>query len=505
MANLLTYRGGQYRSTTGGAIKTPPPEYGTIEPRAKQQLGQTIADIGEDLLTKEGAKELSDYQANKIKLLSEWNTEVQTKGLTDTDGSQFEAYAKKREPDLFANFTWNPAKNKAKMDWTQIKAAGKAESAAQGLKRQADNLDSEYLVKIDEAVKFTAPPGDFEAGERIDTIRDYIAEAQRQNLPNFRDPAKNQVLLETSVKAVVSQLVLEDAKSDPKALDQANDYIENQGFQFSTDEIADLKKRYLDNQRLAGASVKAQSEQIESDLSSRIVALNFSKPQTFEEVEALRREIATNKLLDGTQIRELSHFLDSQITNAGKSADENDSDALAEAYKTMTSTMNQKQKFEKLMSLKPKLKNTTVDGFIQDIYKPDTVSNEIYKAYSSAITSLQTGKMFSTETTQNINLSVKAHDLLRLFAEQNPDATEEEYAKFFNRLIENQTSAWSIMPGGKSFWNSLRREKGELRYSIPRNIEALQKEIGKTKQYKIGDKRTINGVTYTYDGQYWTD
>ena len=290
--------------------------------------------------------------------------------------------------------------------------------------------------------------------------------------------ADNKKLLANVISRETAGMSQEQAVS---YIDAANEVAQRQygieGDFFTPDDIADLKERYLDNQRLAGASIKAQSEQIESDLSARIVALNFSKPQTLGEVEAIQREIATNKLLDGTQIRELTHFLDSQTTNAGKSADENDSDALAEAYKTMTSTMNQKQKFTKMMSLKPKLKNTTVDGFIQDIYKPETVSNEIYKAYSQALTSLQTKGMFSSETTQNINLSVKAHDLLRMFAEQNPDATEEEYAKFFNRLIENQTSVWGMVTS-KSWLNAFRKEKGEIRYSIPQNIEAMQKEIG---------------------------
>jgi len=162
----------------------------------------------------------------------------------------------------------------------------------------------------------------------------------------------------------------------------------------------------------------------------------------------------------------------------GTRADENDSAALAEAYKTISSDMNQQQKFEKLMSLKTKLRGITVDGFIKDIYEPETVSKEIYSLYSSAIGKLQTGKMFSNDVTKNINLSVKAQGLLHMFAKKYPDATEEDYAKFFNKLIENQTSFWGVLPGGKSWWNSLRGEKGELRYSIPRNIEAMQKEYG---------------------------
>jgi len=158
----------------------------------------------------------------------------------------------------------------------------------------------------------------------------------------------------------------------------------------------------------------------------------------------------------------------------GERGDENDSNALAEAYKIIASDMNQQQKFEKLMSLKTKLRGITVDGFIKDIYEPETVNKEIYSQYSRAIGKLQTDNMFSSDVVKNINLAVKAQGLLRMFAKQHPNATEDEYSKFFNRLIENQTSFWTGAFTGKSFWNSLRRKKGEMRYSIPRNIETMQ-------------------------------
>lgn len=199
--------------------------------------------------------------------------------------------------------------------------------------------------------------------------------------------------------------------------------------------------------------------------------------------------------------RTLKSLYDATLNSMGKGKDDNDPYALADAYRVIASDATDQQKFTRLMQLRPKLKPTTVDSFIKDIYEPETVSNEVYKQYSTAINSLKTGKMFSADIAENINLSVKSQDLLRMFARQNPEATEEDYGKFFNKLIENQSRWWAIWPGGRP-WSG-RREKSEIRHSIPQNIAALEKKFGGPKQYKAGDKRTVNGVIYTFDGQEW--
>ena len=283
---------------------------------------------------------------------------------------------------------------------------------------------------------------------------------------------------------------------------------------YTAPEAAKLKSKYesakKDAQSQITAEQKANAEAVELEITNDIQkSVDPKVPPggklTFNQIrEKIRKANEEGIFIDAAQPRVLDNYLDSKTNDR----DENESNALSEAYKMMTTDMTQQQKFNKLMSLSSKLESNTVDSFVKDIYKPDTVSNATYKAYSSAIGNLKTGKMFSREATKNINLSLKAQDLLRKFAEENPDATGTEYEKFFNRLIENQTSFWGGIFTGKSFWQSFRREKGELRYSIPRNIEALEKDLSikeSTKQYKSGDKRTVNGVTYTYDGQYWTD
>jgi len=283
------------------------------------------------------------------------------------------------------------------------------------------------------------------------------------------------------------------------------------------DDLDDIKRDYKtarnDIQSQITAEQKAKAEAVEMEITNDIQKAADPKVPlegklTIDQIrKKIRKANEEGIFISAEQPRVLGNYLDSKTNGRA----ENDPQALAEAYKMMTTDMTQQQKFNKLTSLSSKLESNTVDGFVKDIYKPETVSNATYSAYSKAITSLKTGKMFSSGTTENINLSLKAQDLLRKFAEENPDADEKEYAKFFNKLIENQTSFWlSGSFGGKSFWNSFRTEKGELRYSIPRNIESIQKELGTTgrkkpSQYKTGDTRTINGVTYTYDGQYWKD
>ena len=255
-----------------------------------------------------------------------------------------------------------------------------------------------------------------------------------------------------------------------------------EGKAFSPEQEAEVKKRYEtaknDAQAQLTAERKAQAESKEIEITNDIIRSTDPNAQNRLTYEQIRNKIlnASEEFISAEQPRVLTNFLDSKTNGRN----ENEPQALAEAYKMMTTDMTQQQKFNKLMSLSSKLESNTVDGFVKDIYKPETVSNATYKAYSSAITSLKTAKTFSGNATENINLSLKAQDLLRKFAEKNPDATEKDYAKFFNKLIENQARWWAVLPGGRP-WSIFRRGKSETRLSIPANIETIQKELGTTK------------------------
>lgn len=111
-----------------------------------------------------------------------------------------------------------------------------------------------------------------------------------------------------------------------------------------------------------------------------------------------------------------------------------------------------------------------------------SLNNDIHDMYSTVLTSLKTSNAYSKDKVKNAKLAGKSQILLDKFTEQNPEATEEEYEKFFNKLIENNYELWK----GDNLLHPLRFIRGlitvgtkkETRRSIPQNIEKLEKELG---------------------------
>ncbi len=129
----------------------------------------------------------------------------------------------------------------------------------------------------------------------------------------------------------------------------------------------------------------------------------------------------------------------------------------------------------------------------------DVLGNSLHRTYTSAITGLKTAKRFSRNKTENIQFAAQARNVLDAWAVQNPDATEDDYQAFFDRIIDNsRMNTWS------RGWFTRKAE--EDRISIRENIEDIQKELaGETRKYNKGDTRIIGGVTYTFDGKVWSD
>ncbi len=129
----------------------------------------------------------------------------------------------------------------------------------------------------------------------------------------------------------------------------------------------------------------------------------------------------------------------------------------------------------------------------------DVLGNSLHRTYTSAITGLKTAKRFSRNKTENIKFAAQARSILDSWAIQNPDATEDDYQAFFDRLIDNsRMNTWA------RGWFTRKAE--EDRISIRENIEEIQKELaGETRKYKKGDTRIIGGVTYTFNGKTWND
>ncbi len=129
----------------------------------------------------------------------------------------------------------------------------------------------------------------------------------------------------------------------------------------------------------------------------------------------------------------------------------------------------------------------------------DVLGNSLHRTYTSAITGLKTAKRFSRNKTENIQFAAQARSVLDSWAVQNPDATEDDYQAFFDRLIDNsRMNTW-----GRGWFT---RKAEEDRISIRENIEDIQKELaGETRKYGKGDTRIIGGVTYTFNGKTWND
>ncbi len=133
----------------------------------------------------------------------------------------------------------------------------------------------------------------------------------------------------------------------------------------------------------------------------------------------------------------------------------------------------------------------------------DVIGNSLHRTYTGAITGLRTAKAFSRNKNENVELAAQARSVLNAWAVQHPDATEDDYAGFFNRLIDNsRMNTW-----GRGWFT---REIEENRVAIRENLQELKEEldtelVGIEREYKKGDTRIITGVTYTFDGKVWND
>jgi hypothetical protein len=379
-------------------------------------------------------------------------------------------------------------------------------------KEARDKASAEFDLKFAKYLENTKAKADIQRLENVDTDFDIGEDKLKENiglddtLDAVARMSEGDKYYDNGFSGGVSKLPTtqkRDEFKDKFRKDIADKYIVNTGeyvdnpnqffeketdyqTRFTEDEIADLKKEYdslnSDRKAQAQAERKANAEAKEKEIVNDV--LRLADPNAPPE-EKLTRDQIRQKIIKGNeedvfvtgeQSRVLSNFLDSKTRTPVK---ENDHPALAEAYKIMATDMTQQQKFDKIMSLSSKLESNTVDGFVKDIYEPETVSSDIYKQYSSAINSLKTNKMFSSDRVKNVSFSVKAQNLLKRFAKENPEASEKEYENFFNKLIENQSRWWAIVPGGRP-WSWIHKERTELMKSIPLNIAAMEKEYKAT-------------------------
>lgn len=466
-----------------------------------EEVSETLGAVSSAVQQAESNRQLSNARAELIRQQGLFDQHIADNPATPGQWlADLDAQKDSIKEQILSHVAHRSVREAVENDFGPQWEAWKKNIRAKGEMQMARNADTDFKLRVSQLTENYAYTS---VADLMPRLKAYVADVDRMwnNGRPLVDSLPTEEVYRQMRQDGVEKMVADYLVQHPEELDDPNGFLERNGIDighFDPDESAALKKRYQQELDLADAARRDRAAVFSKEISKKIIEL---KPT--DDVSGLLDSILNNPDISAAELRTLTSLYDTKIEGmAKKSPAENDPYALADAYKIMTADLSQQQKFERLMALKPQLKSTTVDGFIADIYKPETVSNEIYKQYSSAITNLKTSKVFSADLTENINLSIKAQQLLRRFAEENPDATEKEYAEFFNKLIENQARWWAILPGGRP-WSG-RRKQAELRASIPRNIEAIQKE-NTMKQYKVGDKRTVNGVTYTFDGEYWMD
>lgn len=253
MANLLTSRVGQ--GYTRRSFRRRPSQsqaVAALPGLAQAGLGRDISGLGDDYYQRQAAKvtaeESTQYEVAKMNLFNGWETEKRESGILDTDGTQFAAYAKEHEDDLFGHFSFKPAREMAQNNWLKSSTAAALEYAANDRLREEDQFQSANLLQMNEATQFPdAPPSQTQATENIAGILALSERGQAAGYKAFQDESVNFVRNEELIKSVAGQYLL----ANPDFLDSANEVLDDlydgdlpEGFKFTTQEVAGLKDQY---------------------------------------------------------------------------------------------------------------------------------------------------------------------------------------------------------------------------------------------------------------------
>ena len=137
-------------------------------------------------------------------------------------------------------------------------------------------------------------------------------------------------------------------------------------------------------------------------------------------------------------------------------------------------------------------------GVLKKYQGADILGNDLHRNYSSAISSMKTAKAFSKNKVENAKLAAKAMSTLDAWAIKQESPNAQDYQDFMERLTDTSDLSW---------WTRLwaGRDAAEGRVAVGRNLAEIQREVTESKKWNKGDKRTVGGTTYTFDGEVWRD
>lgn len=374
-------------------------EIPAYEEEAKAQFGTRLygeaASLANDLRQAEIADQLSEYRTQKQELFNkymmdmqstpdapDWDSETQTMPELDRRITQWQG-----EEGIFAGITNSTALKAVQQDFQESIPKLKNEALKYAFVQDARLKETSYLER--RKANTTWPDREVSEKEALEmaiVAREDNANAEKNSLAGMGNPDYAQRIIAEDSKKILSNYVIQESIKSGKFID-TKELQEKFGVEYSAEEKAELKEEYQiqkdAQERKNEKELKALQEKTATDLYLQIISGELTNPQI------ITQALESDSITRGVH-KELSNLMGVGTSN------ENDPMALAEMYQTMMSDMSSQEKFEKLISLTPKLKGTTVDGFIKEIYKPEetnllTRTHPLVEYYTDAIDAMFLG------------------------------------------------------------------------------------------------------------------
>lgn len=213
---------------------------------------------------------------------------------------------------------------------------------------------------------------------------------------------------------------------------------------FGPEEIAELRDRYR-TARTAG---------------DRLAKLELENQQD-ENHRKVWADIKDGKLTDPTVITKMVRNNELPSPGVGETliklmgagpGEEDDPQAVRQANKIVNAVENGETKpdegFIELVKLAPKLKKTTMSSKVNDFSDAEDIESATKREPAASYIKSFKEIVFeeAAESTEGMIFYDKGMRALRDFAKKNPDATPEQWAKFYTALVEPFLADWTFGP-----------------------------------------------------------